>query len=141
MDSQSGGMSTSSQEPSFLSCLAREPMRGTWQTDVLRRRCVLFLPFLVAGLGLCLTGIATRHAQRHKFEFLLGLLYERAPDRGELESLTKDLPSLIRERLDTYRSSCGKGPDSLSVCPSRRSLRTIVSVSGCQQRVSKRQQD
>jgi len=116
-------------------------MRGTWQTDILGRRYVLFLPFIVAGLGLCLTGIATGHAQRHSFEFLLSLLYERTPDRGELKSLTKDVPSPIRERLDSYRSSYGKGLDSLSICPSRRSLRTIVSVSGCQQRVSKRQQD
>jgi hypothetical protein len=58
-------------------------------------------------------GVATGHAQGHSFEFLLGLLYERAPDRGELESLTKDLPSLIRVRLDSHVGSCGKGPDSL----------------------------
>lgn len=105
-------MDTSSQEPSFLSYLAREPVNCTWQTDILGHWYVLFLPFVVAGLGLYLDGNNYGDAQRDKFELLLNLQYERTPVRGELKSLTKGLPGPVRERLDSYRSGYGKEPAS-----------------------------
>jgi len=89
-------------------------MAGIWKKDFLGRPHVVLLPFLIMGYGLYMMGIAIGHAQRSKLETLLSLLYDRPPKEGELESLTNDLVNLIEQRLDSYRSSYGKEPDSFA---------------------------
>jgi len=105
-------MTNSSQRPPFLAYLAREPIRRIWKKDILGRPYVLFLPFLITGLGLYMMGIALGHARRDKFELLLNLLYDKPPKRGELKSLTNDLTNLAQKRLDDYRSCYEKEPNS-----------------------------
>lgn len=105
-------MTSSSQRPPFLAYLAREPIRRILKKDILGRSYVLFLPFLITGLGLYTLGAALGHARRDKFEILVNLFFDRPQERRELESLTNDLTNLAQKRLDRYRSSFGKEPDS-----------------------------
>lgn len=105
-------MTSSSQRPPFLAYLAREPIRRILKKDILGRSYILFVPFLIAGLGLYTMGTALGHARRDRFKILLNLLYDRPPKKAELKSLASDLTNLAQKRLDGYCSSYSKEPDS-----------------------------
>jgi len=105
-------MTSSSQRPPFLGYLSREPIGRILEKDILGRSYVRFLPFLITGWELYMIAAALGHARRDKFEILVNLFYDRPQKRDELKSLTNDLTNLAQKRLDDYRSSYGKKPDS-----------------------------
>lgn len=105
-------MISNSQRPSFLVYLAKEPVSRIWKKDILGRPYVLFLPFLITGLGLYTMGVALGYARRDKFEVLANLFYSSPQKRGELKSLINDLTNLAHGRLDGYVDSYEKQPDS-----------------------------
>ena len=67
-------------------------MRGTWQTDVLGRRYFLSLPFVAAGRGLCLMGVATDNAQRLALNFCLACCMKELETEANVNHSPRTFP-------------------------------------------------